>query len=52
MKEKRMQHSPLWELNYRYPGLDKRVTKLCKSFKELNCLLCDRLGKEKKQKKK
>lgn len=51
MGRKRFQKSPFWELSYSNPGLEKRVTKVFKSLKELDGMLEDAKGKGKKKKK-
>lgn len=50
MKKKSMQHSPLWRWSYDYPSLDKKVISLHRSMKELDGLLGEKLGKNKKKK--
>lgn len=50
MGKKRFQRSPFWELSYSNPGLEKRVTKVFKSLKELEGMLAEQKGKKEKKK--
>lgn len=50
MRKKRFQKSPLWDWSYNNPQLDRKLTKIHKSVKELDELLAEPKKKEKKKK--
>lgn len=51
MAQKRFKKSPLWDWSYNNPQMDQKLTQMHKSLKELNGMLAEKKGKDKKEKK-